>query len=144
MLHDILAFFGSTFLKDTIMQAILIAGITIVHLALAAYSVAIFTQSKRKTISKFVLGFLSVGVLFDITATICMVIGSKEGALTLHGFIGYSSLLGMLIDTLLSYRFVAKNGLGASTTPAFNKWSKFAYFYWVAAYITGAILVMVR
>ena len=94
--------------------------------------------------SRFVLSFLTIGVILDITATVCMVIGSKEGALTLHGVIGYSSLLGMLIDTILSYRFAAKNGVGATTSAKFNMWSRIAYFYWIAAYITGAILVMIR
>jgi hypothetical protein len=132
------------FIKYKTMAGILIAGIIIVHLALISYGIAIFTQSWRKTMSKFVLTFLSLGVILDITATVCMVIGSPEGGLTLHGIIGYSSLTGMLIDTVQSYRYAAKHGIGVTTPDRFNKWSRYAYYYWIAAYITGAVLVMVR
>ncbi|MEI6577016.1 MAG: hypothetical protein WCO63_12640 [Bacteroidota bacterium] len=126
------------------MKSILIAGIIIVNFAFTAYSIGIINQLRKKKINRLVLNFLSLGIIFDVTATICMVIGSSEGALTLHGIIGYSSLAGMLIDTILSYRFVQKNGIGASTPASFNKWSTIAYIYWVLAYITGAILVAVR
>jgi hypothetical protein len=125
------------------MKPVLIAGITIVNLALISYSIAIITQSRKKLMSRQVLTFLTIGVMLDITATICMVIGSGH-FITLHGVIGYSSLAGMLTDTILSYRFASKNGVGATLTPNFSRWSQLAYFYWVVAYVTGAMIVMMK
>ena len=126
------------------MKPILIAGTTIVNLALISYSVAVFYQNKSKILSKKVMTFLSMGVIFDITATICMVLGSSKGGLTVHGFIGYSSLLGMLIDYYFSIRKINAEGIGVSLSSTFNRNTKIAYFYWVAAYITGAMIVAMR
>ncbi|MBK7173604.1 MAG: hypothetical protein IPH84_10320 [Bacteroidales bacterium] len=125
------------------MQAVLVAGITIVNLALISYSIAIFTQSRSKTLGRKVLVFLSIGVILDISATICMVIGSGK-FLTLHGIIGYTSLSGMLTDTIFSFYYARKYGLGKRIPGQFNKWSITAYLYWVIAYITGALLVMLK
>lgn len=125
------------------MKPVLIAGITLVNIALASYTTAIVTQNRKMRMSRNVLIFLSVGVFFDITATICMIIGSGH-FLTVHGVIGYSSLIGMLTDTILSYRLVSKSGVGASVPVRFNRISTSTYIYWVLAYITGAVLVMLR
>ncbi len=125
------------------MKPILIAGITIVNLALISYSIAIFNQNRKKLMSRKVLNFLTVGVVLDVTATVCMIIGSGH-FITLHGVIGYSSLLGMLTDTVLSYRHAMKHGTDSVVTSRFNLGSKLAYFYWVIAYLTGAMIVMIK
>ena len=126
------------------MKPVLIAGISIVNLALISYTIAIFIQSRKKVMSRQVLTFLTVGVVFDITATICMIIGTEEGPVTLHGFIGYSSLTGMIIDTIFSYRHAMKNGINAAVPNRFTRWSQTAYLYWILAYITGALIVALR
>ena len=126
------------------MKPILIAGTSIVNLALISYSIAVFKQRKAKALTKNVMIFLSLGIILDITATICMVMGSSKGGVSLHGFIGYSSLLGMLIDTYFSYRKVSQNGLGCSLTTSFTRNTTLVYLYWVAAYITGALIVAFR
>jgi hypothetical protein len=126
------------------MKPVLIAGISIVNLALISYTIAIIIQSRKKMMSRQVLTFLTIGVVFDVVATICMILGTEEGPMTLHGFIGYSSLTGMIIDTIFSYRFVKQNGINASIPKRFTSWSQVAYFYWIIAYITGAIIVAVR
>ncbi|MFC2101659.1 hypothetical protein ACFLS7_01545 [Bacteroidota bacterium] len=126
------------------MKPVLIAGISIVNLALISYTIAIVIQSRKKLMSRNVLTFLTVGVVFDITATICMIIGTEEGPMTLHGFIGYSSLAGMVIDTIFSYRYKIKHGVNSAIPKQFTRWSQAAYFYWVLAYITGALIVAFR
>ncbi len=126
------------------MKPVLIAGISIVNLALISYTIAIVIQSRKKVMSWNVLTFLTIGVIVDIAATICMILGTEEGPITLHGFIGYSSLTGMVIDTIFSYRFVKQNGINASIPKRFTRWSKIAYFYWIIAYITGALIVAFR
>jgi hypothetical protein len=124
-------------------KPILVAAVIIVHLALLSYTVAIILQNRQKRLTKNVLTFLSLGVIFDIASTICMVISSGNG-LTLHGFIGYSSLLGMLTDTVFSFMLVKRRGVGCPVSPGFNRLSMTAYFYWVFAYISGALIVMLR
>jgi hypothetical protein len=125
------------------LKPILVAAVIIVHLALLSYTVAIILQNRKKCLTKTVLVFLSLGVIFDIVSTICMVISSGNG-LSLHGFIGYSSLLGMLTDTIFSFRLVKRQGIGCPVSPAFNRLSLTAYFYWVFAYVSGALIVVLR
>ncbi|MCX6246690.1 MAG: hypothetical protein NTW10_03055 [Bacteroidetes bacterium] len=125
------------------MKPVLIAGISIVNLALISYATAIVIQSRKKSITRNVLTFLTLGIVFDITSTVCMVISSGKG-FSFHGLIGYLSLAAMLVDTILSYRNVATNGLNSILSVKFLRWSQAAFFYWVLAYITGAIIVMTR
>ncbi|NVO19046.1 MAG: hypothetical protein HXX13_05065 [Bacteroidetes bacterium] len=125
------------------MKPILIAGISIVNLALISYSVAIITQSRKKILSRTVLVFLSLGVVFDISATVCMVIGSGH-FITVHGIIGYTSLIAMVSDTFISYSVAFKKGADTILSAKFLRNSKLAYFYWVLAYITGAMIVMMK
>ncbi len=125
------------------MKSILIVGIIIVNLALISYSLAIFKQFRCRLMGRNVLLFLTVGLIFDISATVCMIIGSGN-FLTLHGVIGYSSLLGMIIDTGFSYRLLFRSGINSPVTSKFMRFSLLAYFYWVSAYITGAVIVMLK
>ncbi len=125
------------------MRPVLIAGISVVNLALISYSIAIYLQSRQRLMSRKVLSFLTIGLIFDISATVCMIIGSGH-FITLHGLIGYSSLTGMLIDTVYSYKLIRKRGVNAAVSPRFIRGSQLAYFYWVLAYITGAMIVMMK
>jgi hypothetical protein len=125
------------------MKPVLIAGISIVNLALIAYATAIIIQSLRKSITRRVLTFLTIGIVFDITSTVCMVISSGKG-FSFHGMIGYFSLTAMLADTLVSYRHVHRQGLNSVLSKKFILWSQAAFLYWVLAYITGAVIVMTK
>jgi hypothetical protein len=126
------------------MKPILIAGMTIVNLALISYSLFFYFERKAKMVSSKVLSFLTIGIFFDIIATACMIIGSSKGPFTFHGLLGYSSLAGMLVDAVLLWRARLVNGNGYLLSKALHTYSLIAYLWWVAAYITGAILVMGR
>ena len=120
--------------------SILIGAITVTA-ALISYSIAIITEQRIKSVSRFVLIFLSSGIVLDITATSFMIYGSNNSAFTLHGFIGYSALLAMLIDTYLIWTFYLKNGSKAVTNRKVHIYSLLAYSWWVIAFITGGLLV---
>jgi len=80
-------------------------GAGIVIFALLAYSLSILTEQRKKLVSNFVLRFLTIGIILDITATTFMIMGSSKSAFTLHGILGYTSLAGMLTDTILIWKF---------------------------------------
>jgi predicted branched-subunit amino acid permease len=126
------------------MKPVLTAGIIIVNLALLCYSIAIITQTRKKVITKQILLFLCLGVLFDMSSTLCMILGSSEGAITLHGFIGYSSLAGMITDTIFTARNAKIKGLRVPLSSKFLSYSLLAYFYWIVAYVTGAVIIGLR
>ncbi len=126
------------------MSPVLIAGVIIVNLALLSYSIGIITEQRKRKVSSFVLGFLTAGVVFDIAATICMVLGSSNSFATVHGLIGYSALAVMTIDTLLLWKtWLSKRGTTLVSKPL-HMYSRYAYLWWVIAYITGALIVALK
>jgi len=121
----------------------LITGIVIVNFALVFYSIAIVPEQRRKVITKATLFYLALGIACDVTATIFMIIGSKHIPITVHGCIGYSALLAMFADTVLVWSFWIKFR-DKIVYKKLHIYSRYAYTWWVAAYIAGALLVMVK
>lgn len=126
------------------MNLFLRLGTSIVVLALISYSVAIITEQRKKIISKTVLYFLTLGVLLDITATTFMILGSSKGIFTLHGVIGYSSLIAMFLDAVFIWRQKSKDGINSNVPKSLHIYSRYAYAWWVIAFITGGLLVAFR
>jgi len=118
-------------------------GSLVVTIALALYTIGFFKEQRRKLVTKGVLLFFTIGVIFDISATILMILGSSKG-FTFHGFIGYSSLLGMSTDTFLLWRYNLKHGSETKVSKSLNLYSRITYIWWVMAFITGGLLVALR
>jgi hypothetical protein len=121
-----------------------LAGIILVQIALILYSIAIITEQRKRLATGSVRSFLTLGVFFDIVATTFMILGSSRGPFTLHGILGYSSLAGMLVDAILIWRFHYRHLRGEKVTSGIHWYSLGAYIWWIAAYITGALLVAFR
>jgi hypothetical protein len=119
-------------------------GATIVILALVSYTIAIFREQKTRLVTGFVTRFLTIGVILDVTATTFMIIGSSNGPFTLHGLLGYSSLAAMIIDTILIWRFFKASGDKVSVPSKLNNYTRIAYAWWVTAFVTGLLLVVLR
>ena len=119
-------------------------GSIVVVFALISYSIGIITEQRSSIITRRVITFLTLGVLLDICATIFMIIGSDKGGFTLHGFIGYSSLLGMLLDAIFMWNRIIKFGLDNKVPKSLHLYSRYAYIWWVLAFITGGLLVILR
>ena len=117
---------------------ILIGAITVTA-ALLSYSIAVITEQVTKKVNYFILIFLSLGLILDITATSFMIYGSSNSAFTLHGMLGYSALLAMMIDTFLIWKNYLK--YGKNIKKSIHRYSLIAYLYWVIAFITGGFLV---
>lgn len=126
------------------MRTISMIGAFIVTLALISYSIAVLGERRKKHITKSILSFLTVGLIFDITATACMIIGSTNSPFTLHGTLGYSALALMLIDTILIWRFFKTSGINIEVPKALHNYTLISYSWWVIAYITGSLLVMMK
>ncbi len=126
------------------MKPILIAAVTIVNIALLTYSIGIITEQRKHRVTGAVVTFLSIGVICDIAATICMILGSESSPFSPHGFLGYSSLIGMVIDTILIWRFRLLYGALAEVPRRLHLYSRIAYSWWLVAYISGGLLVALR
>ena len=126
------------------METISMIGATVVTLALISYSVGVIAEQKQKRIIKTVLIFITLGIVLDVTATICMIVGSSNTPFTFHGFLGYSALVAMLIDVIMIWKFYNKNGSDADVPRSLHLYTLIAYLWWVIAYITGSALVMIK
>lgn len=126
------------------MNALLVAGTRIVILALIAYSIAIITEQRKRKVSNIVTSFITLGIIFDIIATAFMISGSSNSPFSLHGILGYSSLAGMLIDTVLIWRHRIRHGKEAEVPASLHKYSRYAYIWWILAFITGGLLVLFK
>ena len=126
------------------MKTISIIGATVVTLALISYSIGVITEQRKRKLVKAVLIFVTTGIILDIIATICMIIGSTNSPFTIHGFLGYSALVAMLIDVILIWKFYTQNGSEVSVPVRLHRYTLYAYLWWVIAYITGSMLVMMK
>ncbi|MEN8118102.1 MAG: hypothetical protein ABFS16_14050 [Bacteroidota bacterium] len=126
------------------MNPLSVVGAFIITLSLLAYGIGSISLMRFKIIGSMVLIFLSLGVLFDITAVTLMIMGSKGNHFTPHGVLGYSALLVMLIDVVLIWRTYFKKGLDTFVSKSLEKYSRIAFLGWVAAYITGSLMVLWR
>jgi hypothetical protein len=126
------------------MNSLVRIGTTIVIFALASYSIAIITEQRKKILRQRILVFLTLGVALDITATIFMILGSSKGGFTLHGILGYSALIGMFIDAVLIWQLKIKKGSYSPIPDNIHIYSRYAYIWWVIAFITGGLLVALR
>jgi hypothetical protein len=124
------------------MSPILRLGVSIVLLALASYTAGVVTAQRARAISGRALSFLVAGVVFDVVATVCMIVGSGH-LITLHGVIGYSALAAMVADTWFSFKH--RRALGDAATPAWlHRYTRYAYAWWVIAFISGGLLVAIN
>ena len=126
------------------MKQLAIFAASVVTLALISYSIAILTEQRKKLVINRVLVFLTLGVILDISATTMMIIVSENSPFTLHGILGYSSLTLMIIDAILLWRFRLQNGAGVVVSRGVHLYSRVAYIWWVLAYITGTMMVMMK
>jgi uncharacterized repeat protein (TIGR03987 family) len=120
----------------------LIKAVIVVTFALLFYSIAVVMEQRKSEVSRRVLFFLTVGICLDISSTVLMIVGSGNMPLTVHGVIGYSALLAMLIDTALIWRFWVRNRDGSRVPRRLNLYTRVAFGWWVVAYIAGAIISM--
>ena len=123
------------------MNPTLIRAVIVVTFALAFYSIGVITEQRRKALSRLSLGFITAGLMFDISSTALMIAGSGKIPITVHGLIGYSALTVMLIDTFLLWRYWRKERT-APLPRQLNLYTRLAYGWWVVAYIAGATIAM--
>ena len=124
------------------MNILSIIGAVTVTLALISYSIGLISEQLKRKIIPRVMIFVTLGVILDITATLFMILGSRNSPFTLHGSIGYSALLIMLIECGLLWRLKMNQGIGAVVPPGLHRYSLIAYIWWIIAYITGSLIAL--
>jgi len=124
------------------MNFLAVVGAFIITLALLSYGIGSIAVVRFKIVTPGVLIFLVLGVLLDFVAVAFMIIGSSKGAFTLHGYLGYSAMLTMIINLILIWWWYLKNGFDTIISNSIILYSKIAYAWWLIVYITGSLLVI--
>lgn len=119
------------------------SGAFIVTLSLLSYGIGSISILRFKMVSPSVLWFLSIGVILDIAAIICMTIGAAPTAFSLHNFLGVSALLLMLVEVILIWRTYLRKKLYAVIDKKLIAYSRLAIGWWIVAYLTGSLLVII-
>jgi len=121
------------------MKPYTLIAVTIVTLALLAYTVGTFAQQRSRSVTRSAVVFLTVGVILDVVATVFMILGSGK-LVSLHGLLGYTALAGMMTEVVVAWRWRMRRG-EATITGGMALYSKLAYGYWVLAFLSGGLLV---
>ena len=121
------------------MNPVILFGIITVNVALIAYTVGFAAEQRRARVTALVLGSFTVALFFDLVATTCMTLGSKKPWYTIHGIIGFTALIAMLIVVPLLWR-AGRRGPEAPVARGLHVFLRWAYGAWVLAYLAGAML----
>jgi hypothetical protein len=124
------------------MNPLAVIGAFIITLALLSYGISNIAVNRFKIVTPGILIFLTLGVVLDIVAVIFMIVGSDKSAFTLHGILGYSAMLTMILDMILIWQCYFKNGFDSIISNSVLLYSKIAYAWWLIVYITGSLLVI--
>jgi len=124
------------------MNSLSITGAILVTFALLSYSFSLLTEQFKRKILRRVMVFITLGVLFDISATLFMILGSRNSPFTFHGMVGYSALLVMIVECSMLWRLYLQKGMNADVPKRLHRFSLFVYIWWVIAYITGSVIAM--
>jgi UDP-N-acetylmuramyl pentapeptide phosphotransferase/UDP-N-acetylglucosamine-1-phosphate transferase len=126
------------------MNPLLKTGAAIVAFAFLSYTFAVVDEQRRRRIAPHALALLTLGVLLDVTATVFMVLGSNNAPFTLHGLLGYSSLVAMLAATALLWRLAVNAGVGAPVPRGLHLFTRAAYFWWATVFAIEGLLAAIR
>jgi len=126
------------------MSYVIIAGVILIHIAFVLYSVFIYKEHKYKRATNGLLVFITAAVTFDISATICMMLGTAEQYFSLHGILGYTALGVMITDAIFIWKHRNKHGSEVPFSDTLNRNSKLGYILWLVAFFTGEMLAVMN
>ncbi|MFQ6677504.1 MAG: hypothetical protein ACE5D0_04215 [Fidelibacterota bacterium] len=126
------------------MKPIIIVGTITITLSLILYTKGMLQILKKRLITKKLVSLLTIGLVSEIIAVICMSIGSTRPITTPHGLIGLAGILIMISIVWISWKSISTDKKSSTLSPNKYFYYLFAYAIWVIAYLTGVIIGMSR
>ncbi|WP_297093588.1 hypothetical protein [uncultured Draconibacterium sp.] len=126
------------------MNPLAIVGAFVITLSFLAYGIGSISLVRFKIVGRLAVAFLSIGVVLDMVAIGLMMLGSKGNPFTLHGFLGATAFVVMLVDTIWSWKKYITDGRDCRARKNHIIYTKAAYGFWVMAYFTGSLIVIWR
>lgn len=116
------------------MNILLILGISLVNFAFIFYTIFFIKKLRGKLFQTKTIIVLFIGILFDISATLFMILGSQSIKLTFHGLVGYIALIGMILDFIIIFYHYKKD---KSIPKQLSIYTNIIYIWWISIYIYG-------
>ena len=125
-------------------ELVIVVGVIFIHIALVLYSIFIYKERKYRRATNGVVGFITAAVIFDVSATICMMIGTVEGWLTLHGVLGYTALTVMVTDAVFIWKHRLNRGTEVPFSDTLNRNTMLGFILWLIAFGTGEMIAVMK
>lgn len=122
------------------MNILSVIGSFIMIFALLSYGIGAISIVRFRFLSRWVLFFLTLGLILDLVAVGFMIAGSNNSPFNPHGVIGYTAILGMSVNVVLLWKEYRIKGIGSLISRKIILFSKYAYLWWLIVYIAGSIM----
>ena len=126
------------------MRSFYLYGAVLASLTLVFYTAAIYLEKKHKFVTYKVIALQIAALAVNIGAVVMMSLESKQSIISSHGIIGYSSLVAITVNTVMTFRFYIKNGPYTRIPFRVRLYTTITYTWWLVAYISGGVLSIVR
>lgn len=111
--------------------------VVLIIMALVLYSVAIWSEKlKKQGLLLWMVIVFGLGFACDLVGTSSMVIKARSLDLNFHGACGYAALVIMGLHFLWALIAIIKHG---QAQKLFSRYSVYAWFVWLGAFISGAV-----
>ncbi len=124
------------------MTLLSVIGSFIITFSLLSYGIGAISVVRFRFLSKWVLIFLSSGLLLDLIAIGFMMLGSNNSPFRLHGILGFSALLAMLLNVIIMWREFWTKGMNSKIPRKVVGYTKYAYLWWLIIYFAASIMVL--
>ncbi len=123
------------------MSVKLAAGIVLVVLALAAYTIGVWSARRAGTLKIWHVPVLWAGLVCDTAGTTAMASLRGGSSLSLHGIIGYAAILLMAATTVIATIAAARRN-GDKQRRSFPAFAVAAWAIWLMSFLTGLVINM--
>lgn len=117
-------------------KTMLLAAMILVVIALIPYTMSVIVIHKNKKITKKAFRLQTIGVILDITGTVCMFNIRPGFSWTTHAIFSLLGLVLMAIEVMFHIKFYNKE------IPKWLLWyTKIDYIYWLFIFFLGGALL---
>ena len=124
------------------MNPISFIGAILITLSLLSYGIGSITLQRFKMVGRSVLWPFFMGIVLDVAAIVCMIIGSNNSPFTLHGVLGFSAFIVMFVNIVLISSEFKKYGRNSNLRKSLEVYARFAYSWWVIVYAASSLLII--
>ena len=124
------------------MNVLALVAAFIMTLAFLSYGIGSITLERFRIVGVGVLLFYTMGLTFEISAIILMVLSATGEMEIWHGIIGVIAFLIMLVNTGWVWLNYIRKGVDGKVEMSLVTYTKTAFFIWVVTYLLGIATII--